>query len=379
MTSFLPKRYFERLVEKNNDRTKNWSLSFWNQLLVLIFGQLDGCNSLRELTDITIAHSTKSYHLGFGTNPITRSTLSKANALRDYRVFETFAYHMVSLAQRKRIDKEFDLSGTFYAFDSTTIDLCLSLYDWAKFRSTKSGIKVHTQLDIITDIPTSFTITDAVVHDVNAMDSIVYEPFACYIFDRGYFDLGRLYHINEVNSFFVIREKRRPKYEIIAGEEMLEGSDNVLQDQTVRFTGKRNSTNYPSEIRRIVYYAPELHRTFTYYTNNFYLKASDIALLYKNRWKVELFFKFLKQHFRVKSFWGNSENAVRIQIYVAITTYCLVAIIENELHLNRNIYEVMRILGSSLLVKDNIKDLFCQAECDTLHENESQLELNFTS
>lgn len=379
MTSFLPKRYFERLVEKNNDRTKSWSLSFWNQLLVLIFGQLDGCNSLRELTDITIAHSTKSYHLGFGTNPITRSTLSKANALRDFRVFETFAYHMVSLAQRKRIDKEFDLSGTFYAFDSTTIDLCLSLYDWAKFRSTKSGIKVHTQLDIITDIPTSFTITDAVVHDVNAMDFIVYEPFACYIFDRGYFDLGRLYHINEVNSFFVIREKRRPKYEIIAGEEMLEGPDNVLQDQTVRFTGKRNSTNYPSEIRRIVYYAPELHRTFTYYTNNFYLKASDIALLYKNRWKVELFFKFLKQHLRVKSFWGNSENAVRIQIYVAITTYCLVAIIENELHLNRNIYEVMRILGSSLLVKDNIKDLFCQAECDTLHENESQLELNFTS
>lgn len=141
MTSFLPKRYFERLVEKSNDRTKSWSISFWNQLLVLIFGQLDGCNSLRELTDITIAHSSKSYHLGFGKTPITRSTLSKANMLRDYRVFESFAYHMVNLAQQKRIDKEFDLNGTFYAFDSTTIDLCLSLYDWARFRSTKSGIK----------------------------------------------------------------------------------------------------------------------------------------------------------------------------------------------------------------------------------------------
>ena len=193
MTSFLPKRYFERLVEKSNDRTKSWSISFWNQLLVLIFGQLDGCNSLRELTDITIAHSSKSYHLGFGKTPITRSTLSKANMLRDYRVFESFAYHMVNLAQQKRIDKEFDLNGTFYAFDSTTIDLCLSLYDWARFRSTKSGIKVHTQLDIRTEISTSFTITDAVVHDVNAMDSIAYEPFACYIFDRGYFDLRRLY------------------------------------------------------------------------------------------------------------------------------------------------------------------------------------------
>ena len=179
MTSFLPKRYFERLVEKSNDRTKSWSISFWNQLLVLIFGQLDGCNSLRELTDITIAHSSKSYHLGFGKTPITRSTLSKTNMLRDYRVFESFAYHMVNLAQQKRIDKEFDLNGTFYAFDSTTIDLCLSLYDWARFRSTKSGIKVHTQLDIRTEISTSFTITDAVVHDVNAMDSIAYEPFAC--------------------------------------------------------------------------------------------------------------------------------------------------------------------------------------------------------
>ena len=194
------------------------------------------------------------------------------------------------VAQQKRIDKEFDLNGTFYAFDSTTIDLCLSLYDWARFRSTKSGIKVHTQLDIRTEISTSFTITDAVVHDVNAMDSIAYEPFACYIFDRGYFDLRRLYHINEVSSFFVIREKRRPKYEITAGEDVLEGTDNVLQDQTIRFTGKRNCTNYPSEIRRIVYYSPEMNRTFTYYTNNFYLKASDIALLYRNRWKVELFF-----------------------------------------------------------------------------------------
>lgn len=379
MTSFLPKRYFERLVEKSNDRTKSWSISFWNQLLVLIFGQLDGCNSLRELTDITIAHSSKSYHLGFGKTPITRSTLSKANMLRDYRVFESFAYHMVNLAQQKRIDKEFDLNGTFYAFDSTTIDLCLSLYDWDRFRSTKSGIKVHTQLDIRTEISTSFTITDAVVHDVNAMDSIAYEPFACYIFDRGYFDLRRLYHINEVSSFFVIREKRRPKYEITAGEDVLEGTDNVLQDQTIRFTGKRNCTNYPSEIRRIVYYSPEMNRTFTYYTNNFYLKASDIALLYKNRWKVELFFKFLKQHLRVKSFWGNSENAVRIQIYVAIITYCLVAIIESELKLNRDIYEVMRILGSSMLVKDNIKDLFSHAEYDILYKNDGQLELDFTS
>lgn len=265
---------------------------------------------------------------------------------------------MVEIAQGKRIDKEFVLYGRFYAFDSTTIDLCMSLFDWAKFRSTKSGIKVHTMLDVVTDIPTMFTITEAATNDINAMDWIAYEPLACYIFDRGYWDLSRLFHIEEVGAFFVNREKSRPSYEVVEGTDKLDGKDGVLRDQTIRFTGKRNKENYPAAIRRIVYYAEELHRTFTFYTNNFYLSAKDIAFLYKNRWKVELFFKFIKQHLRVKTFWGNTENAVRIQIYTAISTYCLAAIIEHDLRLGRNVNEVLRILGSSLLTKDNIKDLF---------------------
>lgn len=376
IADFLPKRYFERLVTKSIDKTKDWGLSAWNQLLVLMYGQLNGCKSLRELTDITTAHYTKSYHLGFGATPVNRSVLSKANTLRDYHIYEKFAYHMVKLAQGKRIGKAFELYGQFYAFDSTTIDLCMSLFDWAKFKSTKSGIKVHTQIDVVTEIPTSFIITEANVADVNAMDWIEYEPLACYIFDRGYFDLTRLFRIESVNSFFIIREKGKPKYELTEGEDLLTDDENVLRDQTIRFCGSRNKSNYPAELRRIVCYIPELNRAFTFYTNNFYLKAKDIALLYRYRWKVELFFKFLKQHLKVKTFWGNSENAVRIQIYVAIITYCVVAIIEHDLKLDRNIYEVMRILGSSLLTKDPIKELFLHTQI-TATETAQELFINF--
>lgn len=376
ITKFLPKRYFERLVDKSNDRTKNWTPSHWSQLLVLIFGQLMGCKGLRELTDITTAHAKKSFHLGFGKTPINKSTLSKVNNLRDYRIFEKFAFHMVSLAQKRRITREFELHGKFYAVDSTTIDLCMSLFAWAKFRSTKSGIKIHTQVDVVTEIPVFYRITNANVHDVNAMDWLTYEPLACYVFDRGYFDLARLYRIDTYGAFFVIREKKRPDYEIIAGEDILDGEDNVLRDQTIAFTKKRNKEKYPGKIRRIVYYAPDLQRTFTYYTNNFYLAAKDIALIYKYRWQIELFFKWIKQHLKVKSFWGESDNAVRIHIHVAIITYCLIGIIEHDLKLGRSVVQVMRILSSSLLTKDNITELFIPSE-ENEKDNYEQLEFDF--
>jgi hypothetical protein len=376
ITSFLPKRYFERLVDKLDDRTKGWALSHWSHLLVLIFGQLLGCGSLRELTDITIAHGNKSFFLGFGKTPVNRQVLSKANLVRDYKIFEEFAFHMVAIAQSKRITREFELHGRFYAIDSTTINLCLSVYRWAKFRSTKSGIKMHTQIDIITEIPIFYRITNANVSDFRSMDWFTYEPNACYVFDRGYFDLARLFFIEQQGAFFIIREKFNPKYIIEEGGDVLEGEDNVLRDQTVRFTGRRNYANYPASIRRIVYYAPDLKRTFTYYTNNFYLAAKDIALLYRYRWQVELFFKWIKQHLRVKRFWGESENAVRIQIHSAIITYCLIGIIEHDLKLGRPIVEVMRILGSSLLVKDNIRDLLEPFKVQPVDDS-LQLHINF--
>ena len=293
---FLPRRQFWRILDKYDDRTLGWSFTHWNQLLVLMFGQFLGCGSLRELTDITTAHSKRSYNLGFGASAVVRNTLAKANMLRDPRIFEEFAFYMVSLAQRRRITKKFELHGRFYAVDSTTIDLCMSIFRWALFRSTKSGIKVHTQIDIITEIPVFYRITNAKDGDCKAMDWIEYESNACYIFDRGYFDLARLFRIHLCGAFFVIREKGKPKIEIVGGEDMLDGEDGVLLDQTVRFSGRRNSDNYPTVLRRIVYYAADLGRSFVYYTNNFYLAAKDIALLYRYRWQVELFFKWIKQH-----------------------------------------------------------------------------------
>lgn len=379
ITQFLPQRHFRRILTKYDDRTKGWSFSHWSHMLVLMFGQLMGCGTLRELTDITTAHGKKSKHLGFGDKPVNRQMLSKANLLRDHHIFEEFAFHMVSIAQSKRITKEFELHGRFYAIDSTTIDLCMSVFRWAEFRSTKSGIKVHTQIDIATEIPVFYRITNAKVHDVNSMDWFTYEALACYVFDRGYFDLARLYKINVFGAFFIIREKGKPAYEIVDGESILDGTDNVLKDQSIRFTKKENQEKYPGTIRRIVYYAPELHRSFVYYTNNFFLSAKDIALLYKYRWQVELFFKWIKQHLQVKRFWGESENAVRIQIHIAIITYCLIAIIEHDLKIGRPIVEVMRILGKSALTTDSICDLLQPLKQETENPDDGQLCLDFKS
>ena len=377
----MPKRKFERIMSsriknKVTDPTLGWQLSYWNQLLVLMFGQLDGCRSLRELTDIAMAHKEKSFHLGFGKYGVNRSILSKCNSYRDWHVFEEFAYHMINMAQRTRIGREFCIEGKFYAFDSSTIDLCMSIFKWANFRSTKSGIKLHTQLDIVTQIPKMVHITETRTHDINAMDIIEYEPQAGYIFDRGYWDLSRLYHINQVNAFFVIREKRRPEYAVETCVD-IESNSNVLKDESVRFIGERNAKNYPDRIRRIVAYIPDLDRIFTFYTNNFILSSEQIVFLYKNRWQVELFFKWIKQHLRVTTFWGQSENAVRIQIYVAICTYCLIAIVEHEMKIGRNIYEVMRIIGSSLLVKGDMKDLFFPVEDEPAPITNCQLTFYF--
>lgn len=377
ITQFLPQRHFRRILTKYDDRTKGWSFSHWSHMLVLMFGQLMGCGTLRELTDITTAHGKKSKHLGFGDRPVNRQILSKANLLRDHHIFEEFAFHMVSIAQSKRITKEFELHGRFYAIDSTTIDLCMSVFRWAEFRSTKSGIKVHTQIDIATEIPVFYRITNAKVHDVNSMDWFTYEALACYVFDRGYFDLARLYKIHVFGAFFIIREKGKPAYEIVDGESILDGTDNVLKDQSIRFTKKENLEKYPGTVRRIVYYAPELHRSFVYYTNNFFLSAKDIALLYKYRWQVELFFKWIKQHLQVKRFWGESENAVRIQIHIAIITYCLIAIIEHDLKIGRPIVEVMRILGKSALTTDSIRDLLQLLKQETENPDDGQLSLDF--
>jgi hypothetical protein len=379
LIEFLPQKTFQRIVMKYQGDKYIKSFSCWNQLLIMMYGQLSGCESLRELVCITTAHSPKSYHLGFGKSLITRSNLAKANANRDCKIFEEFAYKMISIAQGKRITREFEISGRFYAFDSTTIDLCLNLFWWASFRKAKGGIKVHTLYDVVTQIPTFLHITEAKVNDMNAMDEISYEPNAYYIFDRGYFDLARLFTINLIGSNFIIRERGQLQYEIIEGEDLLEGSDNILYDQTIRLTGLQTRKKYPALLRRVGYYSVEHKRTFTYLTNNFGISAGYIALLYKNRWQVELFFKWIKQHLHIKSFWGVTENAVRIQIYAAITAYCLVAIIEHDLKLNRSTFDVLRILSMSLFDKTPIRELFEKPESvdDIIEVSSAQLCFNF--
>jgi len=379
LIEFLPQKTFQRIVMKYQGDKYIKSFSCWNQLLIMMYGQLSGCESLRELVCITTAHAPKSYHLGFGKSLITRSNLAKANANRDCKIFEEFAYKMISIAQRKRITKEFEISGRFYAFDSTTIDLCLNLFWWASFRKAKGGIKVHTLYDVVTQIPTFLHITEAKVNDMNAMDEIPYEPNAYYIFDRGYFDLARLFTINLIGSNFIIRERGQLQYEIIEGEDLLENPDNILYDQMIRLTGQQTRKKYPALLRRVGYYSVEHKRTFTYLTNNFGISAKYIALLYKNRWQVELFFKWIKQHLQVKSFWGVTENAVRIQIYSAITAYCLVAIIEHDLRLNRSTFDVLRILNVSLFDKTQIKELFERPEplYNLLENGHAQLYFNF--
>ncbi len=375
LTSFLPQRIFDKFVSKYNGNKYVKHFSCWNQLLCMVFGQLTNRNSLRDLTVIINAHSSKSYHLGFGKS-VSRSNLSKANNKRNSKIFEEFAYYLIDVAQEKLKNDDFEIKGNIYAFDSSTIDLCLSVFWWAKFRKTKGGIKLHTLYDITTKIPVFIHITEATIHDVNAMDVITYEVGAYYIFDRGYVDFKRLFEITKLSSFFVIRAKSNLKFRWIYSNKVNK-ENNVKVDQIGKLTGFYISKDYPSKIRRIKYYDSESKRTFIYLTNNMDITAEQVALLYKNRWQVELFFKWIKQHLKVKSFWGTTENAVRIQIYTAIITYCLVAIAGNELNLERSTYEILQILGVFLLDKTAVNELFINLDYNNVKELDcNQLKLS---
>jgi hypothetical protein len=356
LIEFLPQRVFDSLVEKYNGNKYVKHFTCWNQLLCMVFGQLTNRDSLRDLILIIDAHSQKSYHLGFGKS-VTRSNLAKANERRSCKLFEEFAYYLVDIARKKRANDDFAIKGKVYAFDSSTIDLCLSVFWWAKFRSTKAGIKLHTLYDVTTQIPAFIHITAATVNDVNAMDVIPYEAGAYYVFDRGYVDYTRLNRIAQLSAYFVIRAKSNLKFKRMYSNKV-DKSAGVQCDQIGKLSGFYTSKEYPDKLRRIKYHDEETKRTFTFLTNNMELTSNEIALLYKNRWQVELFFKWIKQHLKIKSFWGTSENAVRIQIYSAIISYCLVSIVSHDLKINRSIYEILQVLGISLLDKTPVNELF---------------------
>jgi hypothetical protein len=369
LVEFLPQRVFDRMVLKHSGNKYIKHFSCWNQLLCLIFGQLCDRESLRDLTTIIEAHQSKIYHLGFGKN-VSRSNLSKANENRSYKIFEEFAYYLIGIARVKNKSENFEIKGKIYAFDATTIDLCLSVFYWANFRKTKAGIKLHTQFEISTQVPVFIHFTNANIHDVNAMDFIKYEQDAYYIFDKAYIDFLRLFAITNAKAFFVIRGKINLKFRRIYSQKT-DKSTGVIYDQIGKLITKKALKNYPNKLRKIKFYDQETNKTFVFLTNNFDLTALQIALLYKQRWQIELFFKWIKQHLKVKTFWGTSENAVRIQINIAIITFCLVSILSKDLKIDRTNYEILQILSISLLDKTLINELLMKSDYNNVNELDS--------
>ena len=356
LSSFLNRSKFNRLAAKYDGDKYVKHLTCWNQLLALMFGQLSNRESLRDLIVALEAHQSKCFHLGLGRKPIAKTTLATANQNRDYRIFEEFAFYMMAQAKEKRAADIFKLGGKVYAFDSTTIPLCLSVFWWAKFRKRKGGVKAHVLYDLEAQVPAFYHITTASVYDSKAMPEIPYETGAYYVFDRGYNNFGELYRIQRMESFFVVRAKTNLQYKCVRWKRRT--PKNILTDAEIVLTVYKSRKDYPENLRLVRYYDEEQDREFMFLTNAMDLTAPQIADLYKNRWQIELFFKRLKQHLKIKKFWGTTENAVRIQISAAITAYCLVAIVQHDLQLKRSTYEVLQILSISLTDKTPLRELF---------------------
>ena len=365
LVEFLNNDKFRRIVAKYHGDKYVKHFTCWNQLLALMFGQLCNRESLRDLICAIEAHHDKCYHLGIGRN-VSKTNLAYANQARDCRIFEEFAYYIVEEARRKCVTKIFNLDGHVYAFDSTTIDLCLAVFWWATFRKHKGGIKVHTLFDVETQIPAYFLVTEASVHDVNAMDSIPYETGAYYVFDRAYNDYKRLYHINKIGAYFVVRAKDNIRYKTTRWKRRM--PKNVRTDARIQLTGYSSSKRYPEELRMVRYWDEEQGREFVFLTNAMNLSALEIAELYRYRWQVELFFKWLKQHLKIKKFWGTTPNAVKIQVYAAMTAYCLVAIAQQELKLEISTYEMLQKLSVILTEKTPLRELFAKPKISNVKD-----------
>ena len=366
LVEFLDKDKFRYLVDKygGNRYVKNFTC--WSQLLALMFGQLSNRESLRDLVVALEAHRSKCYHLGMGRKPIAKTTFATANQNRDYRIFEEFAFFMMEQARRKRVTDIFKLGGNVYAFDSSTIPLCLSVFWWAKFRKRKGGIKTHVLYDLESQVPAFFHITAASVHDSKAMRAIHYESASYYVFDRAYNAFKELYRIHLHESFFIVRAKKNLQYRCVKWRRRL--PKNVLTDSVIQLTDINSAKKYKDKLRLVKFYDQEQDREFAFLTNASHLSALEVANLYKNRWQIELFFKWLKQHLKIKKFWGTTENAVRIQISAAITVYCLVAIVQHDMRLERSTYEVLQILSISLTDKTPLRELFEKTEFNHVKE-----------
>ena len=346
----LPLSTFRRCVADHRGEHKVKDFSCLDQFFAMAFAQLTYRESLRDIEVNLRAQARRLYHMGFRCQTISRNTLANANATRPWQIYADLAQHLIGMARPMYVDEPFglDLQATVYAFDSTTIDLCLSVFAWAPFRSTKAAIKLHTLLDLRGSIPSFIHITDGKTHDVNALDELSFETGAFYLLDRGYLDFARLYGIHEAKAFFVTRAKSNTKFKRRYSHPVDRVNTSVLCDQTGMLTVFYSSKDYPTTLRRVVV-KDDTGKRLVFLTNNFALKPEVIADLYRQRWQVELFFKWIKQHLRIKVFFGTSENAVKTQIWIAISTYVLIAIAKKRLHLDHHsLYEILQILSLSM-------------------------------
>jgi transposase len=358
LVSFFSHNEFNRCVARYQGNKSVRSFSCWDQLLTMSFAQLTYRESLRDIEVCLRAQRGKLYHSGLA-GPVKRSTLADANESRDWRIYADFAQSLIQTARPLYTDTELeiDLDATLYALDSTTIDLCLSLFPWAQFRRAKAAIKLHTLMEIQSSIPVFIAITSGRVHDINLLDAITPEPGSFMVMDRGFVDFARLYRIQLALAFFVIRSKDNLQYSRRYSRAH-DRSTGVRSDQTILLTGPKSSLFYPVELRRVTYHALDIDRRFVFLTNNFSVSAQTIADVYKYRWRIELFFKWIKQHLRIKKFYGTSINSVKIQVWTAISVYVLVAIIKKEFGLKQDIYTILQVLSLTLFEKTPILSLF---------------------
>ena len=362
LMDFLPWTTFTRIVERHGGDRYVKALACTEQFRVMAFAQLTYRESLRDIEVCLSAQSAKLYHMGF-RQEIKRSTLADANETRDWRIHAEFAQRLIVQARKLYVGESlgFELENTAYALDSSTIDLCLSVFPWAPFRTTKAAVKMHTLLDLRGNIPSFIHISDGKLHDVNVLDVLVPEAGAIYVMDRGYVDFERLHAMHQAGAFFVTRAKSNMNARRVYSA-TIERSTGIICDQTIALNGYYSSRDYPVHLRRIRFKDPESGKTLVFLTNNFVLPAATICALYKARWQVELFFKWIKQHLRIKKFYGTSENAVKSQIWIAVSVYVLVAIIKKRLNLDASLYTLLQILSVTLFEKMPLQQAFSDSD-----------------
>jgi hypothetical protein len=360
----LPQTTFRRCASRYRGEYRVQSFSCLDQFLCMAFAQLTFRESLRDIEACLRAQRAKLYHLGIRST-VSRNTLANANAVRDWRIYADFAQSLIGIARPLYVDEPFgvDLKDTVYALDATTIDLCLSVFPWAPFQSTKAAIRLHTLLDLRGNIPTFIHISDGKLHEVSVLDQLLPEPGAFYILDRGFIDFTRLYRFHQAGSFFVIRAKSNTKAQRRYSSRV-DRSTGVMCDQTIFLTGMYSPQDYQAPLRRIRFRDPETAKSLVFLTNNFTLPALTITALYRCRWQVELFFKWIKQHLRIKAFFGTSENAVKSQIWIAVSVYVLVAIVKKRHKLPGSLYQILQILSLTVFERTPLHQLFTQAMID---------------